>query len=36
MAGVDLFFTGHVEALRDAEQAELEHGHIHGPGGHQH
>ncbi len=36
MAGVDLFFTGHVEALRDAEAAELEHGHVHGPGGHHH
>lgn len=36
MAGVDLFFTGHVEALRDAEAAELEHGHVHGAGGHHH
>ena len=36
MAGVDLFFTGHVESLRDAEAAELEHGHVHGEGGHQH
>jgi len=36
MAGVDLYFTGHVEALREAEAAELEHGHVHGPGGHHH
>jgi len=36
MAGVDLFFTGHVENVRDAEPAELEHGHVHGAGGHQH
>jgi FKBP-type peptidyl-prolyl cis-trans isomerase SlyD len=36
MAGVDLFFTGHVEGVRDAEPAELEHGHVHGAGGHHH
>lgn len=36
MAGVDLYFTGHVEAIRDAEPAELEHGHVHGAGGHHH
>jgi FKBP-type peptidyl-prolyl cis-trans isomerase SlyD len=36
MAGVDLFFTGHVANVRDAEQAELDHGHIHGDGGHHH
>ncbi len=36
MAGVDLFFTGHVEAVRDAEPIELEHGHVHGDGGHHH
>jgi FKBP-type peptidyl-prolyl cis-trans isomerase SlyD len=36
MAGVDLYFTGHVEALRDAEAEELAHGHVHGPGGHHH
>lgn len=36
MAGVDLFFTGHVEMVRDAEPAELEHGHVHGHGGHNH
>jgi FKBP-type peptidyl-prolyl cis-trans isomerase SlyD len=36
MAGVNLFFTGHVEGVRDADPAELEHGHVHGPGGHHH
>ncbi len=36
MAGVDLFFTGHVEALRDADETELAHGDVHGPGGHHH
>lgn len=36
MAGVDLFFTGTVEQVRDAEPAELAHGHVHGAGGHQH
>ncbi|MBK7937247.1 MAG: FKBP-type peptidyl-prolyl cis-trans isomerase [Lewinellaceae bacterium] len=36
MAGVDLFFTGHVEAVRDADPTELSHGHVHGPEGHHH
>lgn len=36
MAGVDLFFSGHVELVRDAEAVELEHGHVHGAGGHHH
>ncbi|MBK8558037.1 MAG: FKBP-type peptidyl-prolyl cis-trans isomerase [Lewinellaceae bacterium] len=36
MAGVDLFFSGSVESVRDAEAAELEHGHVHGAGGHSH
>jgi FKBP-type peptidyl-prolyl cis-trans isomerase SlyD len=36
MAGVDLFFTGHVEGVRDADPAEMEHGHVHGAGGHHH
>lgn len=36
MAGVDLYFTGHIEALRDADAAELAHGHVHGAGGHHH
>ena len=36
MAGVDLFFTGHVEGVREADPVELEHGHVHGAGGHHH
>jgi FKBP-type peptidyl-prolyl cis-trans isomerase SlyD len=36
MAGVDLWFKGHVEGVRVAEQSELEHGHVHGEGGHHH
>jgi FKBP-type peptidyl-prolyl cis-trans isomerase SlyD len=36
MAGVDLFFKGTVESVREAEASELEHGHVHGAGGHQH
>jgi FKBP-type peptidyl-prolyl cis-trans isomerase SlyD len=36
MAGINLWFSGEVVAVRDAEQVELEHGHIHGPGGHHH
>ena len=36
MAGVDLFFSGQVEEVLDAEPAELEHGHVHGAGGHHH
>ncbi len=36
MAGVDLFFTGHVDAVREADETELAHGHVHGAGGHQH
>lgn len=36
MAGIDLWFSGHVESIREAEQSELDHGHVHGPGGHHH
>jgi FKBP-type peptidyl-prolyl cis-trans isomerase SlyD len=36
MAGVDLFFTGEVVEVRDADAEELAHGHVHGPGGHHH
>lgn len=36
MAGVDLYFKGHVHNVREAEAAELEHRHIHGEGGHHH
>ena len=34
MAGVDLYFTGNVDAVRAATQDELDHGHVHGPDGH--
>lgn len=36
MAGKTLNFELQVEDVRDASQEELEHGHAHGPGGHQH
>ena len=36
MAGIDLFFTGHVESVREADATELAHGHVHGEGGHHH
>jgi FKBP-type peptidyl-prolyl cis-trans isomerase SlyD len=36
MAGVDLYFSGKVESIRDADATELEHGHVHGPDGHHH
>lgn len=36
MAGVDLWFVGNVENIRDADPSELAHGHVHGEGGHHH
>lgn len=36
MAGINLFFTGLVLDVREATPEEISHGHIHGPGGHQH
>mgnify|MGYP002850978671 CR=1 FL=1 len=36
LAGYDLFFEGKIISLREAEQEEISHGHVHGPGGHQH
>ncbi|SMD31948.1 FKBP-type peptidyl prolyl cis-trans isomerase /Apo-metallochaperone SlyD [Reichenbachiella faecimaris] len=36
MAGKDLFFSGEVIEVREATAEELAHGHVHGPGGHQH
>lgn len=36
MAGQDLFFTIEVLDVRSATQSELEHGHVHGPGGVEH
>ncbi len=36
LAGHDLHFIGEVLEVREATQEELEHGHVHGPGGHHH
>ncbi len=36
LAGQDLYFTGTVVEKREATAEELEHGHAHGAGGHQH
>lgn len=36
LAGVTLTFDVEVVDVRDASKEELEHGHVHGPGGHQH
>ena len=36
LAGKELNFTGQVKEIRDATPEELDHGHVHGPGGHQH
>ena len=36
LAGKDLVFDIEVEKVRDATPEELEHGHAHGEGGHQH
>lgn len=36
LAGETLHFEVTVDSLRDASEAEIEHGHPHGPGGHQH
>jgi FKBP-type peptidyl-prolyl cis-trans isomerase SlyD len=36
LAGVDLFFSIDIEDVRAATASELEHGHAHGPGGHEH
>jgi FKBP-type peptidyl-prolyl cis-trans isomerase SlyD len=36
LAGVDLTFEVEITAVRAATASELDHGHAHGPGGHQH
>lgn len=36
LAGVELNFDVEVMDVRDASAEELEHGHVHGPGGHHH
>ena len=36
MSGIDLYFTGHVDNVREASAEEIQHGHVHGEGGHKH
>jgi FKBP-type peptidyl-prolyl cis-trans isomerase SlyD len=36
LAGEPLNFSGKIIEVRDATAEELDHGHVHGPGGHQH
>jgi FKBP-type peptidyl-prolyl cis-trans isomerase SlyD len=36
LAGVSLTFDVQIEAVREATEEELEHGHAHGPDGHHH
>ena len=36
LAGVQLTFDVEITDIRDASEEEIEHRHIHGPGGHQH
>ena len=36
MAGMNLHFTVDVVDVREATAEEIEHGHVHGPGGHDH
>lgn len=36
MAGLDLYFTGRIESVREATQEEIDHNHVHGAGGHEH
>ena len=36
LAGVTLNFDVSVQDVREAEQEELDHGHVHGSGGHEH
>ena len=36
LAGKQLTFDVEVTDIREASEEELEHGHVHGPGGHQH
>lgn len=36
LAGKELHFAGEVLDVREASSEELDHGHVHGPGGHHH
>jgi FKBP-type peptidyl-prolyl cis-trans isomerase SlyD len=36
LSDTDLHFTGEILDIRPATQDEIDHGHVHGPGGHHH
>jgi len=36
LADVTLGFSGEIKDIREASKEELDHGHVHGPGGHHH
>ena len=36
LAGKELHFSVTISEIRDASQEEIDHGHVHGPGGHEH
>ena len=36
LAGKELHFSVSITDIRDASQEEIDHGHVHGPGGHHH
>ena len=36
LAGKTLHFTGEIMNVREATKEEIDHGHVHGPGGHHH
>ena len=36
LAGQELHFNVTISDVRDASQEEIDHGHVHGPGGHEH
>jgi FKBP-type peptidyl-prolyl cis-trans isomerase SlyD len=36
LAGKELNFSGTIDSLREATEEEISHGHVHGPGGHNH
>ncbi|HAG17131.1 MAG TPA: peptidylprolyl isomerase [Bacteroidales bacterium] len=36
LAGQTLYFTGEIVDVREASEEELDHGHVHGHGGHHH
>jgi FKBP-type peptidyl-prolyl cis-trans isomerase SlyD len=36
LAGIQLTFDVEITDIRDASEEETKHGHVHGPGGHQH